>query len=213
MRCMLFFRARVPISAASGSTGIRASIRSSTPPWPGSRLLLSFMPARRLSWDSNRSPTTLAATIRTRMASSAASRGGLQRTGEGVGQRGAAEHDATARRAPARRCRRRSRLPRICRARSTAPACACRRPCRRSRRRCRRSTPAPSPTAGTAASAKQHDDGGEAADHGDAHRSGSAACCALPSGGRPVLSEGAKRSSQISHAEREPEPGAATVAG
>ena len=31
-------------SAASGNTGSSASIRSSTPPWPGNRRLLSFMP-------------------------------------------------------------------------------------------------------------------------------------------------------------------------
>src|SRR5690606_14307485 len=32
-------------NAARGNTGSKASTRSSTPPWPGSRLLLSFTPA------------------------------------------------------------------------------------------------------------------------------------------------------------------------
>ncbi|MNM81371.1 hypothetical protein D3C81_933730 [compost metagenome] len=53
---------KISISAASGNTGSKASIRSSTPPWPGSSRLLSFMPTCRLSSDSNRSPITLAAT-------------------------------------------------------------------------------------------------------------------------------------------------------
>ena len=47
---------------AAGNTGSKASIRSSTPPCPGSRPLLSFTPAARLIIDSNRSPTTPRAT-------------------------------------------------------------------------------------------------------------------------------------------------------
>ena len=46
---------------AIGNTGNKASMRSSTPPWPGSRRLESLAPAARLTSDSNRSPTTLKA--------------------------------------------------------------------------------------------------------------------------------------------------------
>src|SRR5690606_28130054 len=42
---------------ANGATGRIASMRSYTPPCPGSRPLESLRPARRLSSDSNRSPT------------------------------------------------------------------------------------------------------------------------------------------------------------
>src|SRR6185369_5231807 len=44
---------------ARGNTGSNASMRSSTPPWPGSSALLSFAPTLRLTRDSKRSPTTL----------------------------------------------------------------------------------------------------------------------------------------------------------
>ncbi len=50
---------RVIRASAAGITGSRASTRSSTPPWPGSRRLLSLAPAARLTSDSTRSPTTL----------------------------------------------------------------------------------------------------------------------------------------------------------
>src|SRR3546814_2506264 len=40
--------------AASGATGTSPSSRSSTPPWPGRIVPLSFTPARRLSQLSNR---------------------------------------------------------------------------------------------------------------------------------------------------------------
>src|SRR5690606_961034 len=53
---------------ASGTTGISASMRSSTPPCPGKRWLLSLTPARRFNCDSTRSPITLAA-VRTVKAS------------------------------------------------------------------------------------------------------------------------------------------------
>src|SRR5690606_4776963 len=55
---------RLPQPAAQSSTAntgmaaVRLSMRSSTPPWPGSRLLLSFTPAWRLNMLSARSPTT-----------------------------------------------------------------------------------------------------------------------------------------------------------
>ena len=39
-------------SATTGNVEVRLSMRSSTPPWPGSTLLLSLMPAWRLSIDS-----------------------------------------------------------------------------------------------------------------------------------------------------------------
>src|SRR5690606_27625771 len=42
---------------ANGATGRIASMRSYTPPWPGSKPLESLRPARRLSKDSNKSPT------------------------------------------------------------------------------------------------------------------------------------------------------------
>ena len=60
-------RRRHSITSASaiGKTGSSASMRSSTPPWPGSSLLLSLAPALRLTSDSNRSPTTLIATRKT----------------------------------------------------------------------------------------------------------------------------------------------------
>src|SRR3990167_6682114 len=48
---------------ASGRVGSSASTRSSTPPWPGSRLMLSFTPALRLMSDSIKSPTTLMAAM------------------------------------------------------------------------------------------------------------------------------------------------------
>src|SRR5258708_3847147 len=50
---------------ASGRVGSRASTRSSTPPWPGSRPLLSLTPTLRLTRDSTRSPTTLIAAMNT----------------------------------------------------------------------------------------------------------------------------------------------------
>ena len=53
--------AAAPAPARSGSTGSSASMRSSTPPWPGSSALQSLAPALRLTSDSNRSPTTLIA--------------------------------------------------------------------------------------------------------------------------------------------------------
>ena len=43
---------------ANGKTGKSASMRSSTPPWPGSRTPLSLTPAARLNKDSSKSPTT-----------------------------------------------------------------------------------------------------------------------------------------------------------
>ena len=43
-------------SAATGSTAVRASMRSSTPPCPGSKTPLSFTPACRFNADSNKSP-------------------------------------------------------------------------------------------------------------------------------------------------------------
>ena len=43
-------------SAASGSTAVSASMRSSTPPCPGSKAPLSLTPARRFRADSNKSP-------------------------------------------------------------------------------------------------------------------------------------------------------------
>ena len=49
---------------AKGSVGSKASTRSSTPPWPGSRPELSFMPALRLTKDSTKSPTTLMADMK-----------------------------------------------------------------------------------------------------------------------------------------------------
>ena len=48
---------------ATGSTGSKASTRSSTPPWPGSKRLLSLAPALRLMSDSIRSPQTLMAAM------------------------------------------------------------------------------------------------------------------------------------------------------
>src|SRR6185436_17254535 len=52
----------VPIACTrrspTGSAAVALSIRSSTPPWPGSSLPLSFVPACRLRPDSSRSPTT-----------------------------------------------------------------------------------------------------------------------------------------------------------
>src|SRR5437868_4642505 len=45
-------------ASASGKAGSKASMRSSTPPCPGSRLLLSLAPAARLARDSTRSPAT-----------------------------------------------------------------------------------------------------------------------------------------------------------
>ena len=41
-----------------GMAASKASVRSSTPPWPGNSVPLSFTPACRLSSDSKRSPTT-----------------------------------------------------------------------------------------------------------------------------------------------------------
>ena len=45
-------------SAAAGMAASSASMRSSTPPWPGSSAPLSLTPAWRFSSDSNRSPPT-----------------------------------------------------------------------------------------------------------------------------------------------------------
>ena len=42
--------------AATGSTAVRASMRSSTPPWPGNSAPLSLTPACRFNADSNKSP-------------------------------------------------------------------------------------------------------------------------------------------------------------
>ena len=44
------------ISQVATSTNTSASMRSSIPPWPGIRLLLSFTPRCRFSIDSERSP-------------------------------------------------------------------------------------------------------------------------------------------------------------
>ena len=59
--CMSGCCRRLLSASASGNTGSSASTRSSTPPCPGSRPLLSFAPALRLTSDSTRSPTTLIA--------------------------------------------------------------------------------------------------------------------------------------------------------
>src|SRR5450830_2008717 len=45
-------------TAKIGIAAVRLSMRSSTPPWPGNRLLLSLIPAWRLNMLSVRSPTT-----------------------------------------------------------------------------------------------------------------------------------------------------------
>src|SRR5215831_12613233 len=44
--------------SSTGAAPVRLSMRSITPPWPGNMLPLSFMPAKRLSRLSVRSPTT-----------------------------------------------------------------------------------------------------------------------------------------------------------
>src|SRR5690606_1320431 len=73
---------RVPQPAAqsrtvnTGTAAVRLSMRSSTPPWPGSRLLLSLIPAWRLNMLSVRSPTTEISTT-TAAPSSASSRSSL----------------------------------------------------------------------------------------------------------------------------------------
>src|SRR3569833_3463403 len=69
-------------STASGSTGINASMRSRIPPWPGSRLLLSFISARRFNCDSNKSPAARAA------AGGGGGGGGPGRPGGGAGGAG-----------------------------------------------------------------------------------------------------------------------------
>ena len=52
-------------SASSGTDDVRLSMRSSMPPWPGSRLPLSLSPCWRLNMLSSRSPTTDTSTAAT----------------------------------------------------------------------------------------------------------------------------------------------------
>src|SRR5580692_682075 len=54
---------------STGAASSSASMRSSMPPWPGSRLPESFTPAERLSADSARSPTCEATLSSTAMIS------------------------------------------------------------------------------------------------------------------------------------------------
>ena len=57
-RVVIWRRNTCAASAAIGIAASSASVRSSTPPCPGSNAPLSFTPAWRFSSDSNRSPTT-----------------------------------------------------------------------------------------------------------------------------------------------------------
>ena len=129
-----------------------ASMRSSTPPCPGSSVPLSFTPAWRFSSDSNRSPTTDTAAssdarTRPRARSRRASIGAAKPASRRRTERARARRAATATSAPYTPSH---VLPGTD---LRARACACRTRGRRNTRRCRRSTRSPSRRARATASA------------------------------------------------------------
>ena len=99
-------------SAASGIAASSASMRSSTPPWPGSSVPLSLTPAWRFSSDSNRSPTTETRASASASATHATIASGVDVAAEAGGAR--ERHQRERIDARPRRARRR-RLPRSCR--------------------------------------------------------------------------------------------------
>ena len=131
-------RVRRP-SRNTGAAAVTLSTRSSTPPWPGSRLPLSFRPAWRLNRLSVRSPTTEASDDDD--AQREKRRGAARRTST----RRPTRHE---RGAPAAR---RARLPRSCPGLTRGASLW--RPKRAAARSTRRRRPRPPAAAGTAAAA------------------------------------------------------------